>query len=162
LADRIDYSPGALYKYFGSKDEIIDAVRRDCFDRLNAFIGARIASARSAADMLLEGGMAYITFAAQNPVDYVLMFGLGPSPSTTGDQRQDAMKALLQIIEYGVESGEIKPSTDYDQRTITYHCWATVHGIASLQTTILREDNREEMLAMSRSVLRKVIDGFTN
>lgn len=160
LADSIDYTPGALYKYFGSKDEIIDAVRSYCFTRLNNFIAARIQAASTASEMLLEGGLAYIEFAAQNPQDYILMFGLEPSPATTGDQREEAMKALLQIVQHGIASGEIRPGDDYDQQAITLHCWATVHGIAMLQTAVL-QDEQADTLAMSRVILQKVIDGLT-
>lgn len=160
VADSIDYTPGALYKYFGSKDELIDAVRADCFDQLNAFIVTRIQPAETAAEMLLYGGLAYIEYAGQHPQEYHLMFNMEPSRATSGEQREVAMRSLLQIVQFGIAQGEFVPQEAYDDDAIAYHCWATVHGIASLQTTVLL-DEREKLLDASRVILQKVIDSFS-
>jgi len=66
----------------------------------------------------------------------------------------------LQIAQYGFDQGEFKAQAEYDQAAIVYHCWATVHGIATLYTSVLSED-REDLLARSRIILQKVIDGFS-
>ena len=160
LAERIDYTPGALYKYFASKEALIDAVREACFERLNGFIVSRLKPAGSAPDMLLTGGMAYIEYAQQHPQEYHLMFNMEPSAATSGDQRTIAMHTLLQIVQIGLDRGEIVPRADYDANAITYHCWATVHGIASLHTTI-RLSERDDLLAISHTILQQVIAGFT-
>ena len=34
IADEIDYSPAAIYKYFGSKDELIDELKEAFFGRI--------------------------------------------------------------------------------------------------------------------------------
>ncbi len=158
LADSIDYTPGALYKYFSGKDELIDAVRADCFDVLNTFIAERIQSASNPAEMLLEGGMAYIEYAAQNPQEYHLMFNMEPSHATSQEQRDAAMRMLLQIVQVGVEQGAFQLQGAYDAAAIATHCWATVHGVAGLCTAVLCDD---ELTAVSRIILQKVIDGFT-
>ncbi|MCA9936271.1 MAG: TetR/AcrR family transcriptional regulator [Anaerolineales bacterium] len=160
LADSIDYTPGALYKYFDSKETLIDVVRAECFDRLNNFIAARIQHASSAAEMLLTGGMAYIEYAGQHPQEYHLMFNMEPSRATAGEQREQAMRSLLQIVQLGLQQGEFAPQEAYDAAAITYHCWATVHGIASLRTAVLLNE-RDDLLVVSRIILQKVIDGFT-
>lgn len=159
LADSIDYTPGALYKYFSSKEEMIDAVRADCLQRLNAFIAARIQAASSAADMLLIGGMAYIEYAGLQPQEYHLMFNMEPSKATSGEERETAMQTLLQIVQLGLEQGEFVTGGAYDAAAIAYHCWATVHGMASLHTAVL-SDERHDLLSVSGVILQKVIDGF--
>lgn len=159
LADKIDYTPGALYKYFPSKEALLDAVRADCFERLNQFIAARVATATTAAVMLLEGGMAYIEYAGQAPQEYHLMFNMEPSEATMGAQRGQAMRMLLYIVQMGLENGEFVVEGGYDAEAIAYHCWATVHGIASLHTAVLWHE-REDLLAVSRLILQKVITGF--
>jgi AcrR family transcriptional regulator len=159
LAGSIDYTPGAMYKYFKSKDDLVDAVRAECFARFNAFIASRIQDSNTAAGMLYNGGLAYIEYAAQHPVEYHLMFNLEPSRATAGAQREIAMKTLLQIVEMGIGQGDFAIQKDYDAAAIAYHCWTTVHGIATLQSTVLL-DEREEMLALSHVILRKVIAGF--
>lgn len=159
LADQIDYTPGALYKYFDSKDDLIDAVRAASFERLNSFIAMRIQPTNNAAEMLLNGGLAYIEYAALHPQEYFLMFNMESSKATSGEQRDIAMRSLLQIVEFGLMQGEFVAQDDYDAATIAYHCWATVHGIASLQTTILLYE-RDDFLLLSRVMLQKVIEGF--
>lgn len=160
LADSIDYTPGALYKYFDSKEALVDAVRAECFAELNNFIADRVAGAGSAAEMLLTGGMAYIEYAGEQPQAYRLMFGMGPSPATTGTQRAQAMRMLLQIVQLGLQRGEFAAQGAYDAAAIAYHCWATVHGIASLHTAVLHDEHADR-LAVSRVILAKVIAGFT-
>ncbi len=159
LADRIDYTPGALYKYFDSKEDLIDAVRADCFERLNDFMARRVKGAQNAAEMLLQGGLAYIDYAARHPQEYHLMFNMEPSRATSGEQRQIAMRLLLQIVQTGLAQGEFSIHGDYDAQAIAYHCWATVHGIASLQATVLL-DERTDMAAVSRVILQKVVEQF--
>ncbi len=159
LADKIDYSPAALYRYFGSKDELIDVVRAACFEKLNIHILSRIVNFTTAAAQLLEGGLAYIEFAAQFPADYQLMFQLGPSTITNLEHRNVTMQALNQIVQMGIESGEFRPTDAYPARTIAYHCWVTVHGLAMLHTTILK-DEIDEMQTMTRQILSAVIKGF--
>lgn len=160
LADRIDYTPGALYKYFASKEALIDAVRQQCFDWLNAYLADRLAGARSASDMLIEGGLAYIEYAGEHPHAYHLMFNMEPSASTSGDQRAVAARTLEQVIEMGIASGEFVVRGDYDRTAMAYHCWATVHGIASLSTTVLR-DERAALAVASRVILTEVVNGLS-
>ncbi|MCA9918450.1 MAG: TetR/AcrR family transcriptional regulator [Anaerolineales bacterium] len=160
LADSIDYTPGALYKYFNSKEALVDAVRADCFEELNIFIAERVGTAVTTPEMLLLGGLAYIEYAAQRPQEYHLMFNMEPSHATSGEQRKMAMRALLLIVQLGIAQGQIVAQGGYDAAIIAYHCWATVHGIASLQATVLLEE-RSDLADTNRLILQKVIDGFT-
>ncbi|MCB9456935.1 MAG: TetR/AcrR family transcriptional regulator [Anaerolineaceae bacterium] len=160
LADGIDYSPAALYRYFDSKNDLIDSVRDRCFSRLNAYILRRVQSCVTAAEQLFQGGLAYIEYAAQHPADYHLMFQLEPSHVTRLENRDTTMQALIAIIQTGIETGEFKPREGYSSRTIAYHCWVTVHGLAMLQTTILQDEVKDVQI-MSHQILKAVINGFT-
>ena len=159
LADSIDYTPGALYKYFESKEALVDAVRRKCFNGLNAFIGEHSYPSSNAEEMLLNGGMAYIEYASLHPLEYHLMFNMESSNATTGDERKQAMLALMHIVQFGIAQGYFIETEEYDSQSIASHCWATVHRIASLQATILIDETRDP-LALSRTILKKVIEGF--
>ena len=59
------------------------------------------------------------------------------------------------LLAGGMANGEFAPQGAYDAAAITYHCWATVHGIALLHTTVLRAE-RDDLLAVSRVILQKV------
>lgn len=160
IAEDIDYSPAALYRYFGSKDELVDAVRAQCFERLNLALQHALESLTSPFEQILAAGMAYLEYARQHPTDYLLMFHLPPSESTQNDNRQIAMSALLYIVRYGIETGIFATSENYDEDAIMYHCWATVHGLAMLQTTVMQDD-LPRITSVSEAILRKVIAGFT-
>jgi len=160
LADSIDYTPGALYKYFSSKEALVDAVRADCFEELNSSIAEQVLTAVTTPDMLLLGGLAYIEYARRHPQEYHLMFNMEPSQATSGEQRAIAMRTLLQIVQLGIAQGQIVVQGAYDAAAIAYHCWAIVHGMASLQTTVLL-DERHDLPEVNRLILQKVIEGFT-
>jgi len=160
LADRIDYTPGALYTYFNTKEELIDSVRERCFAQLNSYLATCISGAGRPEKVLLEAGMAYVTFASEHPNEYHLMFSLEPSQSTAGEQRAIAMSGLLKILEAGVAAGSFKPRGNYTIEAIAMHCWATVHGLASLQSTVLR-DERQHVAKLARVILKKVVEGIT-
>lgn len=160
IADDIDYSPAALYRYFGSKDELVDAVRAQCFERLNAALRDAMENATGAFEQILAAGMTYIEYARQHPTDYHLMFHLPPSAATQTENQQVAMSGLLYLVRYGIETGVFVTSENYTEDTIMFHCWATVHGLAMLQTTVM-QDNEARIRASSEAILRKVIAGFT-
>jgi len=160
LADSLDYTPGALYTYFSGKDELVDAARERCFTELNVSLTQQMARCSTAAEMLLEAGLGYIDFARRNPQKYHLMFGMEPSPATSGTQRNIAMSSLLAVLQRGLEQGELTLPRGYDMETAATHCWATTHGIASLLPTVLANEH-ETTAAMARVILQKVVDEFT-
>jgi AcrR family transcriptional regulator len=164
LADSLDYTPGALYTYFTGKDELIDAARERCFVRFSEELGTRMSRHESAADMLVEAGMAYIDFARKHPNEFFLMFGMEGSPTTSGEQRAVAMKSLLGVLNMGLESGEFVLPPGYDVETAATHCWATVHGIASLLPTVLfdeQDSTSEKATRISEAIVRRVVEGFS-
>lgn len=160
LADALDYTPGALYTYFSGKDDLIDAARQRCFAELNASVMERAAPHTTAAEMLLEAGMGYVDFASTHPNKYYLMFGMEPSPATSGEQRSVAMAAPLEILKRGLATGEFALPVGYDLETAAVHCWATVHGIASLLPTVLANE-REKTTARARLILQRVVRSFS-
>lgn len=159
IADEIDYSPTALYRYFESKDALLDAVRGQCFERLNAALFSAMQGAASPTEQLVAAGLTYITYARQYPTDYHLMFYLPPSATTQDENRAVAMAALLHLVRYGIETGVIIPRPDFGEWAITYQCWATVHGLAMLQTTVMQDD-QATIAEVAEPILRQVIAGF--
>ncbi len=160
VAERLDYSPAALYRYFSSKDELVDAVRIKCFEQLNAAIFQRLHGVSSPARMLLVGGLAYIAFAREHPVKYHLLFHTGPSPSTQAENQKLAMRSLLYIVRHGIEMGVFATDANYTEDALVLHCWGTVHGLAMLQTTVML-DEQARMAEVTETILRRVIAGFT-
>jgi len=161
VAERIDYSPAALYRYFASKEDLVDAVRAQCFERLNTAILASFGDRTSPANQLLAAGLAYIRFAREHPVDYYLMFHLHASPATQGENQPVAMAGLIHLVRYGLETGVFTRSDDFDETAIAYYCWATVHGLAMLETTVMK-DEEPSVARVSEAILRRMIASLSS
>lgn len=143
IARRADYSPAGLYEYFGSKDEIIEALVRDANQRFFEHL-SRISRSLPVKAYLVELGMAYIEFAHLNPDHFMLMFthyqampvvnleDFAPSGDT------DAYGLLMDGVQRAIETGIFKTRADYGKVAITYSLWSLVHGLATLQATHLR------------------------
>lgn len=140
IAREIDYSPAGLYEYFGSKEEIIDAVCTQANDYLRRYLQA-VDNAMPLADYLLELGLAYVKFACENPEMFTLMFNSldGPSEGITVNDldESDSFTILAKVIKSGIESGQIHVDNNLSPIEISYSLWALVHGMAVLQVTYL-------------------------
>src|SRR5512135_1465786 len=70
LAEQIDYSPAAIYRYFGSKEEILQAIREEGWARISAARPESSSEKLSPPQMLYESGEDYLAFAAGYPEYY--------------------------------------------------------------------------------------------
>jgi AcrR family transcriptional regulator len=168
LADRIDYSAGGLYEYFGGKEEIIAAVcgqgQQYLYDAMNA-----VDPALSPVEYLHQIGLAYIRFALEHPDYFLLMFTTAPAPNmaeTPGEAvlaqlhgEGSAYGLLVQAIRRGIDAGVFAVRAGFDQDEMTYAAWSVVHGIAMLRTTALRHYPLD-LAAADEQVLRNFVRGL--
>ncbi|MBZ0301493.1 MAG: TetR/AcrR family transcriptional regulator [Anaerolineae bacterium] len=141
IAQRLDYSPAGLYEYFGSKEEIIDAVCSEGNTRLvNAM--KQVPASLPLEQYLVALGLAYVTFARQNPDYFAFMFmnrAIPPEamPGSADDlPDDDGFTVLIQAVERGQQAGLLTRSGT--SLETAYSLWALVHGMATLQATYLR------------------------
>lgn len=73
IAERIEYSPAAIYSYFPSKDDIFYALAEEGFRRLDARIRA-VAPVDDPLEDLRRGWWAYYEFSKENREFFELMF----------------------------------------------------------------------------------------
>jgi len=133
LAQRLGLSAGSIYSHFRSKDELLQQVAAQGFERLmKEAIGAvELADPREA---MLEGGRRYLSFAMENPSLYRLMFQevdvarfrVESSVPVPGRALYDLYRDLYARA---VESGAIR---DIDPEIQTLIGWSAVHGFAML------------------------------
>jgi AcrR family transcriptional regulator len=138
IAERIDYSPAGLYEYFGSKEEIIQALCTQAHEQLRDRL-LQIDASLPPVERLESLGLAYIQFALANPEIYLLMF---TNPPALADMEQmlaesSSYPVLLESIRRGLDSGVFKARTGYGLNEMAYSAWALVHGIAMLRITYL-------------------------
>lgn len=169
IADRIDYSPAALYEYYGSKEEIIGALCGEGHNRLKHYM-EQVSLSLAPSKYLQEIGLAYIQFALQNPSYFLLTF---TSPTTrptftegsTGEpdaemaDHDSAFSLLLSGVQRAIDCGVVHQSAELSTVEIAYAFWAVVHGAAMLRTTHLLQ-SRFNLEHADRVMLAAFIRGM--
>lgn len=147
LADRIDYSPAALYEYYASKEEIIAVV---CTEGQHFLYEAmrQVDLALPAVEYLHQIGRAYIRFALEHPDYFLLMFTEAPPPDMAGlsldtvrefmEQEGAAYGILVRTVQRGIDEGAFQVRPGFGRDEMAYAAWTLVHGIAMLRITALR------------------------
>jgi len=131
LADAIDYSPAALYKYFASKDDLFEAVREQFFERLLQRMDAASCGSGTVRELFEGCGRAYIETALEEPGTYVMAmsrFGDDTAP-VEGTFSYAAAERLESMIAQGMQQGIIR---QVDLGLAGKAVWAAVHGLAML------------------------------
>jgi AcrR family transcriptional regulator len=144
IAERIEYSPTAIYFHFRDKDALL---RELCDTDFKAFAQGFAAMSRIAdpVERLKASGYAYIDFGLRNPSHYRLMFmtpknlAAKDSAIAHGDPAEDAYAFLKGIVAELIASGRVKPEyTDVD--LLSQVIWAGVHGVVSLEIAKCNDD----------------------
>ncbi|MCR9270386.1 MAG: TetR family transcriptional regulator [Henriciella sp.] len=159
LAENIDYSPAAIYKYFSSKDELVDELKESFFELILENVH-RIADKSTPFDQRARDCVAtYVQIATEKPYHYAAAFAGesetdGPVENEPGFQlskKGQAFNVLRGMIEEGVELGAFR--ADIDPSLAAKSVWASMHGLTMMivhiptfpafkpeQNTMSRED----------------------
>ncbi|WP_051978257.1 TetR/AcrR family transcriptional regulator [Edaphobacter aggregans] len=148
LAERIGYSPAAIYLHFRNRDEIAHEVSRagyaDLFAALSAAVAAKPSDAASRLRALCE---AYVRFGLENPQTYSLIFMEDPAylaavlaRPAADDPGARAYGLLVEAAEAVMRAGRRLPKVGKPARAATAvefaeTIWAGLHGIVSLKLT---------------------------
>lgn len=139
LADALDYSPSALYKYFDNKESLIGAVAHQGLQDLSEMLEAATVQAESYTDKALAAGRAYLQFAYKNPQLYLTMFNSPIYPTNAGAVAEAAsdraFMVMVNIFERGIAAGEFAQKPGYGAMEMAFHAWITVHGAVMLRST---------------------------
>jgi AcrR family transcriptional regulator len=160
LADKVDYSPAALYKYFENKEEIIEALRQEAWEMM-ANYEPDYPPGLSMADMFVHSGKNYIQFATEFPEYYMLIM----STTETGPESLEAFKenpsfiGLHQFVQAAVAAGEFHIPAGYTTFHFAMLSWFIVHGISLLKLTMMSKC-ADEFEATSIEVLQMIKEAF--
>lgn len=138
IADRIEYSPTAIYFHFKDKEALLKELCEHDF-REFAKNFAVLLQIPDPIERLRRAGHAYIRFGFEHPSHYRVMF-MTPkfeSPSETslvtkGNPEEDAYAFLRGLVEQAVAEKRLRDRyTDVD--LVAQTVWAGVHGVISLE-----------------------------
>jgi AcrR family transcriptional regulator len=150
IAERIEYSPAAIYGYFTSKAEIFFALAEEGFRMMQQ--AAR--EAASATDEPLPAMRAafwsYYQFARTQPQYFELMFVDRSVPQITDVERFSVLSEIWHdatgCIARCVDSGVFPPSIDVV--AALHILWASIHGASALHVCRrLGPDENPDLLA---------------
>lgn len=133
IADKIEYSPGAIYSYFKDKGDIIHAIHDEGFEKLYS-LQKSLDNIKDPFERLAEMGKLYMKFALENPDYYDLMFiAKGIAIKITEKQEwnigQRSYDYLRNTVKECIEHGYVIES---DVDSATFAVWGFVHGMAAL------------------------------
>jgi AcrR family transcriptional regulator len=164
IADRIEYSPAAIYSYFASKDDIFFALAEEGFHLLiaTAQVGDDESTEREGLDSLRRSFWQFYQFSRSHPEYFSLMFVDRSVPRLSQNWERfafvGAMKERLsKMVQHAVHAGQLPQGTN--PHAVFRILTAAVVGVAVLQL-----GNRlapgEDAEALARDTLEAAITGL--
>lgn len=134
IARKLGVSATALYQHFGSKIEILRAIRFRGLLDLNERLRPAFAL-DDPRERLREQALGYLRFAQEKPWLYCLLLvddadDWGVLSATEQDTVMESSTLVKQAIRDGMERGLLRPDLDPDIVSTTM--WAAMHGLALL------------------------------
>jgi len=144
IADRIGYTPTAIYHHFRNKDALLTELTTQDFRALaQAF--QQIGAVEDPVERLRRTGQSYIEFGLTHPMQYRLMF-MTPHPGVKdtkgikqGDPSQDAYAFLTQACVQAIAAGYFRPELK-DPQEVAQILWSACHGFVSLRIAKEHDD----------------------
>ena len=140
VAEKIEYSPTAIYVHFHDKQELFLELCHADFRRL-AESFSQLAQIADPIERLRRIAQAYMEFGLENPNHYRMMF-MTAHPKLSdevqkeqlgkGNPEEDAYTFLRLTVEEAMNKGAFRPELS-DADLVAQTLWANVHGVVSLQ-----------------------------
>ncbi len=140
IANRIEYTPTAIYHHFKNKNALLSEICMLDFQALARHFNASVATS-DPVRRILAVGEAYLRFAEKHPSQYRFMFMTVLPPPELDDQyvaehrgnpEKDAYAFLREACREAIVSGLLRPElTDADE--LAQVLWGGVHGMISIR-----------------------------
>lgn len=146
IAQKIEYTPTALYHHFPGKQALVSELCRLDFEGLAKWFGT-VAHISDPVERLTAIGRGYLQFAIDNPSHYRFMFMTvlpevehppGYIEESRGNPERNAYVFLRDACEAAIRAGRFRPEYA-DPDMVAQILWATVHGLISLR--IVKHDD---------------------
>jgi AcrR family transcriptional regulator len=166
VAERIDYSPTAIYLHFKDKQELVFSLCEETFAKLVRELEGLAREFPDPMVRLRKGMERYIRFGLKNPNHYIPAFVLPPPPDLEAKRLEsmhsaesNAMRALATLRDAIADGVKAKKLRKVDPDIAARAAWASIHGITALLITYPEFPwcDREAVIA---GVLDALIDGL--
>jgi len=141
LADLVDYSPAALYKYFKDKDEILDELTTEAWTLSAEYNQRHMPAGEEPVTILMQSGMNIYEFAKEYPAQYQLMMSsTRTSPKSMEEfMEHENFKGLRMLLAQSTESGQLRLPEGFTPDLLAFALWFLIHGASILRGSLMRE-----------------------
>jgi AcrR family transcriptional regulator len=138
VAEKIEYSPTAIYVHFADKQELFRELCHQDYARLAEVFQSSVMST-DPIERLKQIGAIYIDFGTRYPNHYRFMF-MTPHPphepdeedrEMMGNPEMDAYAFLKWAVQQAIDAGCFREELT-DAELVSQTLWASVHGVISL------------------------------
>lgn len=134
IAQRIEYVPTAIYRYFKSKDDLYHAMHEWAFKQLMLEFEDKLSNIKDPIDRLKGLSSIYINFAFNNPELYDLMFILKEPMCAEVNMEdwpcgQSTYKFLVDTVQEALDMSLLHAE---NAETLAFMFWSSTHGMISL------------------------------
>ncbi|MEM8617270.1 MAG: TetR/AcrR family transcriptional regulator [Pseudomonadota bacterium] len=143
LARKIDYSPAAIYKYFQSKDELIDELKESFFSALMENVHEITDTGQPFSQRMRHCVGEYVRLATEKPHHYAAAFsGMSTvefsheqgDPDFASTEKGRAFTVLCGMVEEGIANGHFRQ--DLNAPLAAKSLWASMHGLTMMMLHI--------------------------
>ena len=169
IAERIEYTPTAIYHHFENKSALLSELCQRDFEGLALHFKGH-AAPTDPVERILAVGEAYLQFAEQHPSQYRFMFmtvlpRVEHSEEYLTEARdnpeRNAYAFLRDACRAAIEQGRLRPEID-DADQLAQILWGQVHGLISLRISKQHHDwvPWRDLRATARLAMQIQINGM--
>ncbi len=157
IAEKIEYSPTAIYLHFKNKEEIVLHLAGEGFALLGAWMEE--IQHEDPCERLKKGSERYVQFALQHTQHFQIMFevksqALDDYLVQLKETGEGASGFIRKAVREAIEGGQLKCG---DIEMVAHTLWATMHGIAELalagRLSRLERERQEEFFRFAIDAL---------
>src|SRR5829696_1449258 len=161
LAADVGTSTTAVYSLFGGKPALLRAVLAEAVRRFGKHLNS-VEPSDDPRDDLWRLAMAYRASALADPHMYAVMFhrrmpAVEPAADLPSDDGVDTFAPLVDAVRRGMAAGRLP---DGDPVTVATACWATAHGLVSLEIGGFLPEDAGDPEQLFASTVRAVARGW--
>lgn len=165
VAERIEYSPTAIYLHFEDKRDLMFQVCEETFGKLVQDLSSLHTEFKDPATRLREGMRRYVAFGLRHPQHYLATFVTVPHDQTPEESERynrpdtHGMMALGILREVIVACISARVFRKVDPDVTTRALWTALHGVTALLIQ-MPHFNWGDQAAVVDTVIDTLIDGL--